>query len=146
MRFEKNSRIGAALFLCGWVIMVSALQGCGKKGPPVPPAIPGQTLMAPRELKGELRDGIIHLTWQYGGSDDHSVLKPETFELFTAEIPLDGCEGCPLVFGKTGTAPMPSMRLTQPAAPGRRYTFKVRAVARNGMVGEFSRMVQIDSP
>lgn len=112
------------------------LSGCGYKDDPVPP----QTVvpMAIEDLRHEIGDGSVKLTWSYpvktikGGS----IEEISNFFLYRVGIPLDDyCKNCPIPFGPPqslpggpsydGTQRRVAHFTTEGMKPGYKYFFKV---------------------
>ncbi|MFN2354246.1 MAG: hypothetical protein ABR512_06960, partial [Desulfopila sp.] len=111
--------------------------GCGYKTPPVPP----QSVVpkAITDLEYSLDEKGARLTWSYPVEtiDGRELTAVNGFELYRAEIPLDGfCSSCPIPFGDPielpgGVTVMENRQIAQYDSgmlrSGNKYYFKVRS-------------------
>ena len=134
--------------ICAVLLVLSA--GCGKKAPPVAPQ--QRPLAAVADLKGELDQGHVRLTWSHSpdnwGAVAYIILRAQR------ELSQVDCADCPMVFQKAGSLPLPSslrkekhrLDFSQKLAAGFRYTFSVRPIHSSGAHGPDSNLVVIDVP
>jgi hypothetical protein len=133
----------------GWLLMaaalvLAALGGCGKKGPPVAP----KSLPLPQvtELKGRLEGDTVFLSWRPVASD--SRIKGYVVLRAQADAAKPPCPGCPRVFQKVGEPSAGSdseaVEFSEPVPPGFIYTYKVQPVGSSGDPGPESNFVTID--
>ncbi|NMX22605.1 fibronectin type III domain-containing protein [Dissulfurirhabdus thermomarina] len=122
--------------LAGVLFAALTLAGCGLKDRPVPPGT-----LAPRPVTDLAATAVpegLELTWSPPTRDvrGHALLHVESFDLYRAELPPDGCEGCPPAFTAPvslpyGRRPRPGDKvrhLDRDVAPGHRYVYEVRVV------------------
>ncbi|WP_419174229.1 fibronectin type III domain-containing protein [Desulfosediminicola sp.] len=98
MRSGRGAKVAGTLVL-GTALLVAG--GCGFKNQPVPPdtVVPE----AIRDLRYTIEDNGAQLSWTYPVETiaRENIEAISTFELFTAEIPLDDyCAGCPVPYGR----------------------------------------------
>lgn len=99
MRSVRGAKVAGTLVL-GTALLVAG--GCGFKNQPVPPdtVVPE----AIRDLRYTVEGNGVQLSWTYPIETiaGESIDDISSFELFTAEIPLeDYCAGCPVPYGRT---------------------------------------------
>lgn len=135
-----------------WVVVFTllALNGCGKKAPPVAPS--EAPLAAVRDLAGGLNKDAVRLTWNHPSEN----AKAAGYVILRAQSALakPDCPDCPQLFQKVATVPVSrSMRKQrhpleyyQNLAQGFRYTFKVRPYESSGGQGPDSNLVMISHP
>lgn len=148
---EFFHRIGTAgAIINGLLVAMMALMllnGCGKKAPPVAPR---QTpLAAINDLKGELHQGTVRLTWHHSPDNPRAA----GYIILRAQSSLSRpeCPECPLVYQKIDTIPMSRslrkkrhlMEFYHDVADGFRYTFNVRPYQSSGDQGPDSNPVVI---
>ncbi|MFZ7124775.1 MAG: hypothetical protein ACOWWM_01305 [Desulfobacterales bacterium] len=108
-----------------------ALAACGKKGPPRLADLPELPVVA--DLAYRLKEQTVVLEWSLpkGGANDASG-----FYVYRSRSPVSEplCETCPLAFEKVGIVSIggseeevPRFSYREPALPGYRYAFMVRA-------------------
>jgi hypothetical protein len=135
-----------------WALALLAvlLMGCGKKAPPVAPQkLP---LKGVSDLKGDLKQGTVRLTWQHTPENGRAA----GYIVLRAQSPLTQpeCPDCPPVFQKVDTIPMSRslrkqrhvMNFKQDVAVGFRYTYNVRPYQSSGSQGPDSNFVIITYP
>ncbi|KJS29843.1 MAG: hypothetical protein VR64_18730 [Desulfatitalea sp. BRH_c12] len=133
----------------GWALALIAISllgvwSCGKKAPPVPPKRP--PLPRAADLKGQLVDDTVTLTWQRGTSAEgitaYVIMRAQ------ADVSKPPCPGCPLVFQKVGSVDVDrdteTVVFSDPVPPGFVYTYKVQPVGSSGDRGPDSNAVIID--
>lgn len=159
MRVPVLRRIAARVLL-GGVLLVAALPGCGRKGPPVPPR--PVTPAAVGALRAEPRDSAIVLTWSRptrneDGSPLTDLLEFRLYRAVGAPIPRQAGERLPFSLLATVRADRPENAVVQGnqyafqddggsagLLPGLRYTYRVQAVNRRGVVGPPSAEAFVD--
>ena len=135
----------------GWIWLGLAFllvsNGCGRKAPPIVPQ--QRPLIAVKDLKGVLEQGIVQLTWRHNpenrGAVDYVVLRAQS------DLSKPPCPGCPLIFQKEGTVRVGRLLRGQQhtlsysvkVMAGFRYTFDVRPVQSSGAQGPDSNLVVI---
>jgi hypothetical protein len=124
---------------------VLLLTGCGKKAPPV--ASQQRPLAAVADLRGDLRQGNVELTWSHSpenwGASAYVVLRAQR------ELSQPECADCPEAFQKTGSIPLTrslrkekhTMDFSQSLASGFRYFFRVRPMYASGAQGPDSNTI-----
>lgn len=135
-----------------WVAVLTllALNGCGKKAPPVAPS--QAPLAGVRDLAGALNQGAVRLTWNHLPEN----AKAAGYIVLRAQSALSkpDCPGCPQLFQKVATVPV-SRSLSKQRYPlefyhdlaqGFKYTFKVRPYESSGGQGPDSNLVVITHP
>jgi len=155
-----HPRSFATRMLLGSVLLVAGLLGCGRRGAPVPPRPPAPA--AAGDLRAELRDSAILLTWtRPTRNEDGSPLADLLeFRLFRAVGPVAPREarGTPtFTLLATVRADQPENAVVQGAqyafrddggsaglTPGIRYSYRVQAVNRRGVVNARSAEVSVD--
>jgi predicted small lipoprotein YifL len=130
-----------------------ALVGCGRKGPPVPPAV--VVPPAIRDLNATTLGNSIQLHWSVPARGGAPLEGIRSFRVFRhvekRSAPL--CPGCPLSFDKLHeikmSNPAPAridhgrMVYSVGSEPGLRYAFKVLAVHQSGGVSDDSNVVRM---
>jgi hypothetical protein len=148
---EFFHRIGmAGAIFNGWLglmLVLTLLNGCGKKAPPVAPQ--QAPLAAVSDLKGQLNQGTVRLTWHHSADNARAV----GYIILRAQSALSQpeCPECPLVYQKIDTIPMSRslrkkhhiMEFYHDVADGFRYTFNVRPYASSGSQGPDSNPVVV---
>lgn len=133
----------------GWLLMaaalvLAALGGCGKKGPPVAPKSP--PLPQVTELKGHLEGDTVFLSWRPAASD--ARIKGYVVLRAQADAAKPPCPGCPRVFQKVGEPSVDgdteAVEFSEPVPHGFIYTYKVLPVGSSGDQGPESNYVTID--
>lgn len=131
----------------GLMLVLTLLNGCGKKAPPVAPRQP--PLAAISDLKGALKQETVRLTWHHSpdnaGAAGYIILRAQS------DLSRPECPECPLVYQKIDTIPMSRsfckkrhiMEFYHDVADGFRYTFNVRPYASSGDQGPDSNPVVI---
>lgn len=131
----------------GLMLVLTLLNGCGKKAPPVAPR---QTpLAAISDLKGELNRGTVRLTWHHAPDNARAA----GYIILRAQSALSQpeCPECPLVYQKIDTIPLSRslgkkrhiIEFYHDVADGFRYTFNVRPYQSSGDQGPDSNAVVI---
>jgi hypothetical protein len=131
----------------GVILVLTLLNGCGKKAPPVAPRqVP---LAAVGDLKGELNQGAVRLTWHHRPDNARAV----GYIILRAQSPLSRpqCPQCPLVYQKVDAKPVSrslrkkrhAMEFYHDVEEGFRYTFNVRPYQGSGDQGPDSNPVII---
>ena len=142
---------GACLKRVGWIwLCLAALlvwHGCGRKAPPIAPQ--QRPLVAVKDLKGVLDQGVVQLTWSHNPENRSA----EAYVVLRAQSDLSkpSCPGCPVIFQKEGTVRVGRLLRDQQHAmtyavkvvTGFRYTFDVRPVQSSGAQGPDSNLVVI---
>lgn len=131
------------LLLCAMLLM-AAVGGCGKKGPPVAPK--SAPLPQVTTLEGRLEGDTAYLSWRpgekTGGIKAYVILRSQ------ADPAKPPCPGCPRVFQRVGEmAPDPkaeAVQFSEPTASGFIYTYKVQPIGASGDPGPDSNAVTID--
>jgi hypothetical protein len=135
----------------GWIWPCLAFllvwNGCGRKAPPIVPQ--QRPLVAVKDLKGVLEQGIVQLTWSHNpenrSATDYVVLRAQS------DLSKPPCPGCPLIFQKEGAVRVGRLLREQQhtlaysvkVMAGFRYTFDVRPVQSSGAQGPDSNLVVI---
>jgi hypothetical protein len=136
----------------GWIWLGLAFllvwSGCGRKAPPIVPQ--QRPLVAIKDLKGVLEQGIVQLTWRHNPENRSAV----EYVVLRAQSALakPPCPGCPLIFQKEGTIRVGRLLREQQhtltysvkVMDGFRYTFDVRPVQSSGAQGPDSNPVVIE--
>jgi len=129
------------------------LVGCGRKGPPVPPAavIPSPI----RDLNAKIQGDKIQLTWSVPARDGAPLEGIRSFRVSRHTVPRSTppCPGCPLSFEE-----LHKIKVSNPAParidhgrivysvwfnPEFRYAFKVLVVHKSGGVSDDSNVVHV---
>ncbi|OGR58215.1 MAG: hypothetical protein A3J80_04000 [Desulfobacula sp. RIFOXYB2_FULL_45_6] len=139
MIHKKNVFIMFLTILC--VMSFFVFQGCGKKGPPVPPVTHGEKISSPFNLRYAVAEEDIELTWNHTVDRKEAYIKPIGFEIFLAKLSFESCQGCPFKFQKIGFVTAPSMKFVFGIEKGYKYYFRVQAKGKDNLVSEFSETV-----
>ncbi len=131
-------------------LILGALAGCGKKGPPRLPDLP--ELPVVQDLAHRIDRGAVELTWSIPAT---SVPGITGFYVYRSMEPLaeEPCEGCPTVYEKTAIihpdAPSgDTVRFvfSEPVAAGYRYAYRVVAYGEGVTEGKASNAVRFEVP
>ncbi|MFO7753679.1 MAG: fibronectin type III domain-containing protein [Desulfobacteraceae bacterium] len=126
--------VAVFIFLCAGPVFVS---GCGKKGPPRPPE--GESIAPPTGLTYEIKENTAHLRWKT--QDDSNAGQ---FEIFKAEQPVEGCNGCPVKFEMIRKVPADQTSFAYELSRGTRYYFRVRSVESGDRTSDYSNTVRFE--
>ena len=141
----------ACLKRVGWIWLCLATllvwNGCGRKAPPIAPQ--QRPLVAVKDLKGVLDQGVVRLTWRH--NPDNRSAKAYVVLRAQSDLSKPPCPGCPLIFQKEGTVRVGrllreqqhTMTYSAKVVTGFRYTFDVRPVQSSGAQGPDSNLVVI---
>ncbi|WP_035242466.1 hypothetical protein [Desulfobacter vibrioformis] len=146
------NRIGQRVLICLFFAFLGAgilfmAPGCGKKGPPVPPAKDDDIPAAPTSLKYTLKDRDLTLSWRCTSLQNREQgAMVEGFEVFMATKPLDGCEGCPFMFKSMGVIPMPRQSFIYTLDQDLHYYFRVQTLGHDNMKSKMSDTLYIEFP
>ena len=140
----KNKRTILQILMVLLSVVLLALSGCGKKGPPLPPLIEGQKIAPPFDLKYTPGDKQITLFWKHKIDAKTAAVKPRGFEIFMVKKTFEACEGCPFVFKMIGFVSIPSMEFTIKIEKGFKYYFRIQATEGDNMRSDFSKTVQFE--
>lgn len=153
-------RPGAARVLLGAALLVASLPGCGRKGPPVPPRPAAPAAVG--GLRAQPGEGAILLTWSRPTQNEDGSPLTDLLEFRISRAtgpPAPRPAGEAPVF-----SPLATVRADRPdnavregsqyafrddggeagLTPGRRYTYRVRAVNRRGLVGPQAAQVSVE--
>jgi hypothetical protein len=120
------------------LMLVAALVGCGKKGPPRPPGRPALPAVGDLSLRIEARRAIFQWTVPTAAAVSAQVAG---FYVQAAPYgpPDKACPDCPPVFKRIGEVifqpgaePIQSMGFAIPIEPGRDTLYKITTYARDG--------------
>lgn len=141
-------RVLFSLFLALWgTALLCTAPGCGKKGPPVPPAGNGGTPPAPTALKYTLTDRDLTLSWTCAAFQNTAQGPAvEGFEVFMATRAPDGCQGCPFMFKSLGVVPMPRKHFVYTLDQDLDYYFRVQTLGRDNVKSKVSETLYIELP
>jgi hypothetical protein len=120
--------------------------GCGKKSPPLPPALP----MPPgvTDLGKALQGGTLTLSWSQPKGSGIDLSHVEGFYVYRSlvKLPAPDCQGCPLTFTKAAEVPFDGgpMSYYETLRKGYRYTYKVTPYSPGGRPGADSNLVTLD--
>jgi hypothetical protein len=126
--------------------------GCGKKGPPRPPAQPLPA--AVKDLGYRIDNDMLKLSWTVTGADDRSASYPAAVKLFRFKQSTEEtkCEKCPVRFAEIADLPVQMNRLeksrsstmsfTEVLERGYRYIYKVIVYNKDGIGGKDSNTVE----
>lgn len=132
-----KNRPGNWFFAFFFVVL---LAGCGKKGPPVPP---GELPPPVSDLKAEVADHTLELTWTV----PQDVDRWKHFTVFRSkkELLRPGCKKCPPKFEKVADVPVRDrgMAYREPLEIGYEYIYKVAGSTRDGMESHGSNRVKL---
>ncbi|MBI3084753.1 MAG: hypothetical protein HYY88_03345 [candidate division NC10 bacterium] len=155
-----SARSLTARILVGMAMLIFVLAGCGRKGAPVPPRPLSPAAVG--GIRAEARDGGILVTWTRPGRNEDGSLLTDLLEFRLSRTigvaqPREARERPPFPLLATIRADQPdnaTVRGGQYAfrddgggaglAPGVRYTYRVQAVNRRGVVGPPSVEVFVD--
>ncbi len=140
----KHSKIFIPVLLLLSVSLFFVFSGCGKKGPPLPPEIKGESITAPFDLQYKLDKSTITLTWKHEINKETAFIKPESFEIFMAKKSFEDCQGCPFKFNKIITVVMPNMQATFNLEKGFKYYLRVQAIGAESIKSSFSKTIQVE--
>lgn len=132
------------------VLTFLALNGCGKKAPPVAPS--QAPLVGIQDLAGGLNQGAVRLTWNHLPENAKAV----GYIVLRAQSALSkpDCSDCPQLYQKVDTVPIGRslrkqrhpLEFYHDLAEGFEYTFKVRPYESSGGQGPDSNLVVIAYP
>lgn len=132
-----------------FLITILFITACGVKGPPVlprqiqPPAV--------SDLKAELKEGILNLTWTIPKSENKKAATAG-FTVYRSKTPISkaDCEKCPVVYQGIGTFPLNAgdikrggVRYSESLEKGFRYIYKVTGHTDQGVYSEDSNVVRL---
>lgn len=132
------------IFIVCSIAALSALIGCGEKGPPLPPEKIGEVISEPYDLKLSEKKGLIFLNWSHRIDPVDAFLKADSFDVFIASKEARDCEKCPFQFKLAGVVPMPQKEYITRGTRGLKYYFRIQAVNENGKRSKYSKTVQIE--
>ena len=159
MRIPRPRSFSGRILL-GSVLFVAGLLGCGRRGAPVPPRPLAPAAVG--ALRAELRDSAILLTWtrptrNEDGSPLTDLLEFRLFRAVGPAAPREARGGPTFSLLATVRADQPENAVVQGAqyafrddggsgglTPGIRYSYRVQAVNRRGVVGARSAEVSVD--
>ena len=136
----------AALLI--FAVLIFFFSGCGKKGPPVPPAhVPPPVVEG---LSVQMSQNIAVLTWAMPDAKPSSGNRVAGFYIYQIKTPIEGtykCPNCPQQFERiadirildTGDPAVFEM----PLEKGFNYSFAVSAYTESGEEGERSTAVMV---
>jgi predicted small lipoprotein YifL len=137
-----------ALAVAMMLAMVVITGGCGKKGPPEPPA--GSRPPRVKDLGYDLNKNTLKLSWTLPPLDEKAQLPITGFFIYRAQQPLseEECPNCPIMFKIIGDVPVrewgsgqPLITFTDSIEAGYRYTYKVIAYSADGIRSRNSNFV-----
>jgi len=159
MRIPHPRSPGARMLL-GSALLVAGLLGCGRRGAPVPPRPAAPAAVG--AFRADLRDSAILLSWtrptrNEDGSPLTDLLEFRLFRAISAAAPREARGRPPFSLLATVRADQPEnavVRGNQYAflddggsaglTPGLRYSYRMQAVNRRGVVGAQSAEVSVD--
>ncbi len=127
------------------ILLIFSFQGCGKKAPPLPPEDKGNIIAAPFDLKFDIDNNRLSLTWKHEINAEAAKIPPHAFEIYMVQKTFEECEGCPFEFKKIETIPMPKMQFSIDIEKGFKYYFRIRAIGEDGVVSENSKSILIEN-
>jgi len=143
--FLKHPLQGLTLLLA----VMTIWQGCGRKGPPIPPRqfVPP----AVADLTVSMDGDVLRLTWSVPRIDGKVITKIAGFIVYRSKTMLtDACQTCPLRFRQVADMRIESREyLKKPQAytetleSGYAYRYKVTAYTRSRVMGKESNVVAI---
>ena len=125
--------------------LIFSFQGCGKKAPPLPPNDSGNNVAAPYDLKSDISNNQLTLTWKHKVDEKVAKIPPHGFEIFMEQKTFQDCEGCPFEFKKIATVPVPKMMFSMDIEKGYKYYFRIRAIGEDGVESKNSKSILIES-
>jgi len=137
-----------ALTLVMMLAMIVIMGGCGKKGPPEPPA--GSRPPRVNDLGYGISKNTLNLSWSVPPLDEEAQLPITGFFIYRAQQPLseEECPDCPIMFKIIGDVPVrewgsgqPLITFTDRIEPGYRYTYKVIGYSADGIRSRNSNFV-----
>jgi len=155
MKISKiHHRYPAAVALSAAMVLVTAviLGGCGKKGPPEPPA--GARPPRVRDLGYSISQNTLKLSWTIPQPDEKAQVPITGFFIYRAQQPVieEDCPHCPKMFKTIGEVPIRSGGPGQPGQPpitfietiesGYRYIYKVNGYSADGIRSQNSNLVE----
>jgi predicted small lipoprotein YifL len=140
----KNKKILTQIAIILYIAILFLVWGCGEKGPPLPPEIEGQQIVAPFDLKYALDGKKITLSWNHEIDKERAIIKPDGFTIFMAKKTFKECASCPFKFNNIASVAMPSMEFIFELDKGFKYYFRVRATGEDNMKSEYSKTIQVD--
>lgn len=133
----------------GSIVLVLVLsvagQGCGKKGPPLPPENKTGRINAPGSLTSQLNEDIVTLSWTHS-ANSKAALEPIGFDILVAKKAPGACEGCPFRFNKAGSTAVKVKTFDVKVEKGYQYYFRVQAVGPDDVKSPYSETIQVDIP
>jgi hypothetical protein len=152
-RLEECCKLKAGAVCFVFVGLVLFAMGCGKKGPPVPPAhVPPPVV---KNLDVRLEESIAVLTWPVPDSVSKGT-EPDTenavagFYVYYIKTAVEGeyrCPNCPVQFERMADVPAPvagtSMAFEMPLEKGFHHAFAVSCYTETGEEGNRSDAVTL---
>lgn len=139
----------AVLMMLAGVIM---LWGCGKKGPPEPPA--GSRPPRVVDLAYGISGNTLELSWSKPEPNEEARLPVIGFLIYGSQRAMseEACPNCPILFKIIGDVPVreagtdqtgkPAIRFTEIIETGYRYIYKVHGYSKDGIRSKASNIVE----
>lgn len=130
------------VLLASVAVALTLVQGCGKKGPPLPPV--SLSVPAPYDLDYQVSGDQVTLTWNHS-SRKTGIAECRDFQVFQAKIDLSGneCPGCPKIFSLLKEVPANRYQVSLRMDPGYAYYYRVRAHVDASRSSSFSNTVRV---
>jgi len=124
--------------------LVFAFQGCGKKGPPIPPGaiVPPKVSGLSHTIQGD----TLTLTWKAPeGKGEKAV---DGYDVLRSSTSVDEkeCAGCPISFERVARLGTSQTSFTDKLVLGKRYIYKVVAVTSYQVQGKDSKLIRFTYP
>lgn len=124
--------------------LVFTFQGCGKKGPPIPPGaiVPPKVSGLSHTIQGD----TLTLTWQTPEGRAAKVV--DGYDVLRSSTSLDEkeCAGCPISFERLARLGSSQTSFTDKLVLGKRYIYKVVAVTSYQVQGRDSKLIRFNYP
>ena len=143
-----------ALAVLSLLVTASMIEGCGKKGPPVPPT--GARTPRVKDLTYEISQNTVKLSWTIPPPDETAQLPITGFLIYRSQQPLleAACPNCPILYKNIGDVPAKGqgsgesgkipITFAQTIEPGYRYIYKVHGYSTDGIRSKTSNIVQFN--
>jgi predicted small lipoprotein YifL len=137
------------LSVAALLVTAVIMAGCGKKGPPEPPA--GSRPPRVRDLGYGISQNTLKLSWTIPQPDEKAQLPITGFFIYRSQQSVleKDCSNCPKMFKIIGDVPVrgagpgqPLITFTETIESGYRYVYKVNGYSGDGIRSQNSNFVE----